>query len=122
MTVYSYQSWVIWVYVCGSGYSIQCLSPDLEIYTDWQIYPSPEVALKAAKQLVDQDDKPDSGLYNVVALMSGWGNSETVSQENFAALECQGLAVELGGMSSAMLGILASLTYLHTRINGGNSC
>lgn len=114
MIVCGYQGWVIWVYACGNGYSMQCLSPDLEIYTDWEIHPSLEVAMRAAKDLIEQDEEPDarSGLYTLVGLMSQWESSETVKQESFATLECQRLGIEVGGMDGAMLGIVVYFAYL----------
>jgi hypothetical protein len=125
MEVRNYRGWVIWVYGLNRcSYCIRCLSPDGEVYTDWQHYSSSEVALKAAKRLIEQDKLDVRRLYPaVIGLMPQGHTVNSEIQERLAGVEYQLLAIEAEGIGSAMLSILASaaLAYLHARIDRGNS-
>jgi hypothetical protein len=59
MEVFCYKQWGVVITPKGKGYTILCLSPQGELITDWQEYPSIDAAKAAARHIADEDEQID---------------------------------------------------------------
>lgn len=50
------KGWLLYIFSASDRYQFQCVNPDLEVFSDWQSYDTPEAAIAAAEQMIAEDD------------------------------------------------------------------